>query len=120
MSILELKEYIDTGREIEFIYNDIKYSITYYSDNRINYISFCEFYKEPIDVKDIDELLSIDVNGIKLDKIILIMSSIKCSFGDADIFLDHFYLIIPRDLRYSIGLNPPRDTLILLLAYHSI
>ena len=70
MSIPELKEYIDTGREIEFIYKDIKYSITYYGDNRINYISFCEFYKEPIDVKDIDELLSININGIKLDKII--------------------------------------------------
>ncbi len=50
----ELKELIELGHEIEFKYKGKKYSITYYNDKRKNYISFCEFYKEPIDVSNVE------------------------------------------------------------------
>ncbi len=64
------REYIDTGREIEFTYDKKEYSITYYNDNRANYISFCEFYKEPIDVSSFDELLEKKYNGISIKNMI--------------------------------------------------
>jgi len=51
-----LKQLIETGREIEFTYNNKNYSITYYNDKRENYISFCEFYKETTDVKSFEDL----------------------------------------------------------------
>ena len=59
MNLEELKEYIQTGREIEFYYNDKQYSITYWypdhnEDNK--WISFCEFYKETTEVKTAEEL----------------------------------------------------------------
>ena len=59
MNLEELKEYIRTGREIEFYYNDKQYSITYWhqdhrEDNR--WISCCEFYKETTEVKTAEEL----------------------------------------------------------------
>ena len=47
-----------------------KYSITYYNDNRVNFISFCEFYKEPIDVSSFDELLENKYNGISIKDMI--------------------------------------------------
>ena len=59
MNLEELKEYIETGREIEFNYNDKQYSITYWypDDNEDNkWISFCEFYKETTEVKTAEEL----------------------------------------------------------------
>lgn len=52
----ELEKYIKIGNEIEFRYK--MYSITYYADNRKNYISFYEFYKDTLDVSNADELLS--------------------------------------------------------------
>lgn len=57
------------NREIEFKYNNKRYSITYYNDNQEKYISFCEFYKEPIDVKNTKELLSLKIDNITLDKV---------------------------------------------------
>lgn len=60
---------VSTGREIEFVYNKRKYSITYYNDNRKKYISFCEFYKEPIDVSNVDELLEIRIDCKTLKEI---------------------------------------------------
>jgi len=51
-----LKQLIETGREIEFTYNNKNYSITYYGDERENYISFCEFNKETTDVKSVEDL----------------------------------------------------------------
>lgn len=63
MRIEVLKDYIDIGHEIEFKYRGKMYSITYYSDGRKNYISFCEFYKEPLDVSSVDELLEKEYNG---------------------------------------------------------
>ena len=64
------REYIDTGREIEFTYDKKEYSITYYNDNRVNYISFCEFYKDPIDVSSFDDLLEQKYNGILIKDMI--------------------------------------------------
>lgn len=52
----QLRLLVETGREIEFDYMGKQYSITYYSDNREDYISFCEFYEETLDVKDVDAL----------------------------------------------------------------
>jgi len=66
-----IKDLIDCTREIEFDYENQRYSITYYNDNRTNYISFCRFYEKPIDVKNVDELLSITINGISLESILL-------------------------------------------------
>lgn len=65
----KIEELINTGREIEFLYNNKKYSITYYGDNRSNYISFCEFNKEPIDVSSIDKLLDLTLDGSRLEEI---------------------------------------------------
>lgn len=66
----ELKRLVDTGREIEFIYKGKKYSITYYGYSRKKYISFCEFYKEPVDVDSVDNLLKIKLNNICLKEMI--------------------------------------------------
>lgn len=57
------------NREIEFDYRGRKYSITYYDDNRENYISFCEANKDPIDVKNSSELLELKIGGKKLEVI---------------------------------------------------
>ncbi len=64
------RDYIETGREIEFTYDKKEYSITYYNDNRVNFISFCEFYKEPIDVSSFDELLEKKHNGVSIKDMI--------------------------------------------------
>lgn len=40
------------------------YSITYGTFNNERFISFCEFYKESINVKRFDELLNINYKGI--------------------------------------------------------
>lgn len=74
MKIEELKELIDTGREIEFAYNDKLYSITYFETNGQDKISFCEFFKDPTDVDTIDELLNIEVNNKKLKDILISLS----------------------------------------------
>ena len=54
----ELKELIETGREIEFTYNKKRQSITYSNEN-VKDISFCEFYKETTDVSSVDELCNV-------------------------------------------------------------
>lgn len=66
MTKLELKELINLGHEIEFTYNKKNYSITYYNDDRINFISFCEFNKETTDVSNSDELCKIRRNGVRV------------------------------------------------------
>ena len=63
------RDYIDTGREIEFTYDKKEYSITYYNDNRVNYISFCEFYKEPINVQTSSEVLKLKIGSFTLENI---------------------------------------------------
>lgn len=59
MKIEEIRQYIDQGNEIEFIFNNKKYSITYGEINGREVISFCEFNKESSEVESFDELLNI-------------------------------------------------------------
>ena len=56
-------------REVEFEYKRKRYSIRYYADERERYISFCEFYKEPLDVKTVYELLAIKLGDKTLGEI---------------------------------------------------
>lgn len=70
----QLKNLVSHGREIEFEYEGKKYSITYYNDNRKKRISFCEFYKKPIDCSNVDELCDISWDGIK---VIDMLSTVK-------------------------------------------
>lgn len=59
MTINELKQYIEQGNEIEFVYDNKRYSITYGEIDGEDVISFCEFHKETTEVKTIDELLEV-------------------------------------------------------------
>ena len=69
----EIKELIETNREIEFRYDGNDYSITYYNDGRKKYISFCKAYQEPIDVSNADELLEIEIGVLNLEQVFLIL-----------------------------------------------
>ena len=62
----QLLEWVRTGREIEFDYDGKRYSITYFDDNRKEQISFCEYYKDTLDVPDVDTLWNSIYKGIKL------------------------------------------------------
>lgn len=64
MTRAELKNYVEQGREIEFEYNEKKYSITYVPHDVKDYISFCEFYKETTEVCSVDELEKVERDGI--------------------------------------------------------
>ncbi|MBF1013087.1 MAG: hypothetical protein HXK83_08600 [Lachnospiraceae bacterium] len=61
-----LIEYVDSGREIEFLYKGKKYSITYGRIDGKDVISFCEFYKETTEVETAEELLSVERDGISV------------------------------------------------------
>ena len=41
MTIDVLRKWVRTGRELEFNYKGKDYSITYYNDDRKDFISFC-------------------------------------------------------------------------------
>ncbi len=60
---------IQTGREIEFTYHRSKYSITYYNDDRKNYISVCRFYHKPVDVSSVDELLKLKIGRLTIEQV---------------------------------------------------
>ena len=66
MTIDILKKWVRTGRELEFNYKGKDYSITYYNDDRKDFISFCEAYDETVDVTTVDELWNSTYKGIKL------------------------------------------------------
>lgn len=66
MTIDILKKWVRTGRELEFNYKGKDYSITYYNDDRKDFISFCEAYDETVDVATVDELWNSTYKGIKL------------------------------------------------------
>lgn len=73
----ELRELINENREIEFEWKKKKFSITYfYEGNNENdkWISFCEFYKEPIDVKTVDDLCKIEMYGISVLDMLISLS----------------------------------------------
>ena len=60
------------NREIEFEYNNKKYSITYCGegDKRKDKISFCEFYQKPTNVETVEELLELRIEGLTLEEIL--------------------------------------------------
>ena len=68
------KEYliqlINEGHEIEFEYENKKYSICYGVCDNKEVISFCEFYKESKEVKTVDELLALKYNGFTVGEIL--------------------------------------------------
>lgn len=64
---------INSNREIEFTYKGRRFSITYYNDNRKNYISVCEFYKTPVDVGSAEEALKLKYGKVTLEKIFAII-----------------------------------------------
>ena len=66
MTKQELVELVETGREIEFKFNDKMFSITYSNEDKDDYISFCEFYKETTDVSNVDELCEVQRYGVKV------------------------------------------------------
>lgn len=66
MNLKELTEYIKIGNEIEIEKDGKKYSITYYSDDRKDYISFCEFYQDTLDVASAQQLWESTYHGFKI------------------------------------------------------
>ena len=69
MKVECIESLIACNREIEFTYHNKRYSITYYNDKREKYISVCEAYKKPIDVRNSSELLKLKIGDITLEKI---------------------------------------------------
>jgi hypothetical protein len=72
MTLEQLRKIIYTGREIEFTYQDKNYSLTYFRNNGgggKKWLSFCEFYKDTLDVSDVDSLLKSTYHGIKVSDI---------------------------------------------------
>lgn len=71
MTRQKLDEYVYQGREIEFEYKGKQYSITYFNWRKEGKdISFCEYYKEPTDVKTVDELANIPLDGKTLMQVL--------------------------------------------------
>ncbi len=64
-----IESLIVCNREIEFTYKGKRFSITYYNDKREKYISFCQFYQKPIDVRNSCELLNLKIGKLTLEKI---------------------------------------------------
>ncbi len=71
MTICQLTEWVKSGRELEFDYQGKRYSITYYGDGRKDYISFCEYYQETLDVPDVDTLWNSSYKDIRLSEMLL-------------------------------------------------
>ena len=69
-----LNELILTGREIEFDYKGKKYSIIYFRENNEKIISFCEYYKDTLDVHSADELWNSTYNNISVAEMISSLS----------------------------------------------
>ena len=66
MNKQQLVDCIEHGREIEFRYNGKQYSITYSPEGTDDFISFCEFYKEPSDVKTVEELMRVTRDNVSV------------------------------------------------------
>lgn len=64
MTKQELFNYIEHGREIEFIFQSRKYSITYGIIEGKEVISFCEFYQETTEVETAEELINVTREGV--------------------------------------------------------
>lgn len=70
MTKKELQKYIIQGDEIEFEYDNKRFSITYGEFNGEDMISFCEFYRETTEVKSIEELLKIERYGVTVENML--------------------------------------------------
>ena len=64
MTKQELFDYIEQGREIEFTFQNKKYSITYGVIEGKEVISFCEFYQETTEVETAEELVNVKREGV--------------------------------------------------------
>ena len=62
----ELQKLIETGHEIEFTYNNKKYSVTQDKINGKHVLSFCEFYKETTEVSTFEELCEVQRENVKV------------------------------------------------------
>ena len=60
----ELRDYVESGDEIEFRYNGEMYSITYGKIDGRHVISFCKFYQETTEVETFDELCKVSRDGV--------------------------------------------------------
>ena len=67
-------ELIATGREIELDYKGKKYSIIYFKENNEKIISFCEYYKDTLDVRSADELWNSTYNNISIEEMLSSLS----------------------------------------------
>jgi len=74
MNIKEIIDLINSGRELEFVYDNKKYSITYGNLDGKEVISFCEFYRESTEVTTVDELLKITRYGVTVEEMLLSLS----------------------------------------------
>lgn len=74
----DLKEWIDTGREVEFTYDGKRYSITYAKkEDGQECISLCEFYKDDTEYYSLDDFVErANINGNLLSKIWVKVSNI--------------------------------------------
>ncbi len=70
MRISEFITLVDEGHEIEFVYEGRKYSVTYGEVNGKEVISFCEFYKDSVEVETVDELLDVVYDNKKVSDMI--------------------------------------------------
>ena len=70
MSKEKLIQLIKDGREIEYIYNNKKYSITYGELNGKEVLSFCEYNKETTEVTTPEELLNIKKYGVSVEEML--------------------------------------------------
>lgn len=80
MMIDRLKEYIATGNEIKFRFKGKDYFITYTCGGDEKHIIFFEYYKEELEVKNVDELLKSYYNGYLIGDIIKVLR-------DEDVFI---------------------------------
>lgn len=53
------KNWIEMGDEVEFTYKGKRYSVTYFvNDSKQEGISFCEFYKEPVEFYKAEDFMN--------------------------------------------------------------
>lgn len=70
MSKEELIELVNSGRELEFVFDKKRFSITYGIIDNKELISFCEFYKASTEVDSVEKLLKIERYGVAVETMI--------------------------------------------------
>lgn len=65
LKFLQFINWIEKGKQIEFTYLSVRYSVTYYSDEREKYISLVEFYKELSNFSSVSEFMENALIGDK-------------------------------------------------------